>query len=535
MDGINHPFPKNIEMALLFGQSLEILTSYHQPIHNNSYFLKYYLLPKKWLDKYKNLNNYNSIKEKYYNDYSDYKNFKLEILKQNPYKNEGNSDNLPNVQIQEIDNNFFKIQKYQIEFPKDFFPVKEEIFENSKIDKNIFLYELIIGGDNIFIRDNRTKNSMFVCSLNSDQEQIDDFIINVNYILIFNKEKILKEELNNIISQSNGFEEYCKNKNLNKNINEEQEIYNNKEEKIGIFLVIKDSNYDTPPGFFEEYLNIVNNKNNNIAQKNIINSNNKNNFINSNINNGTQSTNINFLNLSLDKYKNNIMFLENKNINNNRGHYNNLNNNGNIINNNQNFFQNNNNNYQNIRNDINNFNNNNANIYNNNRDFRNNYQNNYPNNYPNNNFKNRKNVIIYFDGEIYYKLNNKNNFNISIFENQRNNNNYYNNNNNYIDNQKNVELFQNNLNYNDNSYLNNQIYSENNNNNNFRYMNENNNYIRNNNFNYNNFINRNFNDNNIIRNSNSNSANSNNIENNDYVNMNNNQNSNNINYSNSSN
>ena len=32
-----------------------------------------------------------------------------------------------------------KFEKYQIEYPLNFYPVKEEIFQNSPIDKNEFL------------------------------------------------------------------------------------------------------------------------------------------------------------------------------------------------------------------------------------------------------------------------------------------------------------------------------------------------------------------------------------------------------------
>ena len=74
MNEINDLLSKKAEMSLLFAQSLEIQTLYHQPIPNNTFPISnYYLLPKKWLDEYKNSYNYNLIKPKY-EEYSDYNN-----------------------------------------------------------------------------------------------------------------------------------------------------------------------------------------------------------------------------------------------------------------------------------------------------------------------------------------------------------------------------------------------------------------------------------------------------------------------------
>ena len=77
------PFSKKVEMSLLFGQSLEIQTLYYQPFPDDSFNPpKYYLLPKNWIDNYKNKFNYNLFKPNI-NDYSDYKGFKFKLLTDN--------------------------------------------------------------------------------------------------------------------------------------------------------------------------------------------------------------------------------------------------------------------------------------------------------------------------------------------------------------------------------------------------------------------------------------------------------------------
>ena len=78
MNGVKN-FSKKSEMNLLFAQSLEFQTLYSQPI-DSFHTYKYYLLPKQWLDEYKETYNYNVVKLKS-DKYTDYNSFKSDLLK----------------------------------------------------------------------------------------------------------------------------------------------------------------------------------------------------------------------------------------------------------------------------------------------------------------------------------------------------------------------------------------------------------------------------------------------------------------------
>ena len=417
---------KNSEMALLYIQSLEIQMLYNQEIPKNKFNpIKYYLVPKKWIDEYKNIFNYNAIKQKYINiDCSDYNSLKSKILQSSSFLSK-NSDSSMNSKIPQIENNFTQIPRYQIEYPDDFFPVKEEILQKYFNGKKEYLYELIIGENKIFVIDNRTNKNIFVCSLNydnEDSEEIDDFVINVDYILAYNKENIFKQELKNYISENRGFNKYCKERNLNINIKTDQEI-NTQKGKIGIFLQTSNASFNTPNVFIKEYVDNIENQNpNNIYQQN------KNSYDQNNINKSTLRTKVN-VDISLSKnHQKRMSDLDNNNskysLNNpNNPFRKNISNQSNelevnrfnpifgIVNENQNNFQQMNqnyynnipNNYQNDNNPNNFQNDNNPNNFQNIN--QNNFQNINQNNFQNNNpSQNRNNIIICIDGEIYSQL-----------------------------------------------------------------------------------------------------------------------------------
>ena len=143
---------KKLEMSLLYTQSIEIIKLYHQEIKKNILnILKYYIVPKKWLDNYKSKNNYDSNKE--------------EI----PFSINQNKINIDlNEEINSIESlkETGSIEKYKICYPKNFTLVKKEIFNNLN---EIYLYEVIIGEKNIFIFDNNKESkdkNIFICSLN---------------------------------------------------------------------------------------------------------------------------------------------------------------------------------------------------------------------------------------------------------------------------------------------------------------------------------------------------------------------------------
>ena len=77
-----------INMYLIYAQSIELQILYYQQISKNNYeILKYYLVPKLWLDDYKSKFNYDSIKKEIkLEDCQDYNNFISSILKKNNNK-----------------------------------------------------------------------------------------------------------------------------------------------------------------------------------------------------------------------------------------------------------------------------------------------------------------------------------------------------------------------------------------------------------------------------------------------------------------
>ena len=219
---------KKLEMSLLYEQSIEIIKLYHQEIKKNKInILKYYIVPKKWLDNYKLKNNYDSIKEEI--PFSD-------NINQNKINNDLNEELNSLESLKEKES----IEKYKIYYPKNFTLVKKEIFNSLK---EINLYEVIFGEKNIFIFDNNIENknkNIFICSLNYENDfrkDITDFFINVDSIIIIDENRKDKEmeKLFNFISEKKGIKNYYKERNIDVSITGEQIIYNKEEEKIGIF------------------------------------------------------------------------------------------------------------------------------------------------------------------------------------------------------------------------------------------------------------------------------------------------------------
>ena len=488
MNGVKN-FSKKSEMNLLFAQSLEFQTLFSQAI-DSFHTYKYYLLPKQWLDEYKETYNYNLVKPKS-DKYTDYNSFKSDLLKENPYTSE-NISNSQNNDFPIIQKDMKKLEKYQIEYPVNFYPVKEEIFQNLPIDKNEFLYELIVYENKIFVIDNKSNKNIFICSIKSESSDLDDFVVNANYIIAYKNENIFKKEMKHIV-ESKGFEKYCKERNLDINKREEQEIFDKEMDKLGIFIVVDNNNDKTPTQFLINYAERKKDNQNIMVDENSYRNNNLN-ILNSN------SEQIDFKSLSLGEYKNNLVNFKknnnhdqnkiNDNYENNVRNYRIINNNkqNNIIQNNynNNIIRNNSNNINeknfnqiNIQNNINpdafadnysnsfsqsdssnnfiqNINSNNLNQNNNSNNFNPNIQNNNLNNFNNIiqnnnmnyfkqninqninnlnenqfiNIRNVKKVIYYFPGDIYYHIKNKCIINKSYLDSQTyaNKNNIINNN-----------------------------------------------------------------------------------------------------------
>ena len=431
----NNQLDKNIiKLKLIFAQSIELQNLYFQQIPKNKYpILKYYLFPKKWLDEYKLKYKYSEIKKNIKpEDCQDYDSFKSQLLKKinNDKKNDSDVEFPVRLATEYI-------SKHNIHYPKDFIPIRQDIFEN--IDNKNLLYELVIGEEYLFIFDNNKNKSIIICRLKF-QDELGEFIVDIIAILILNDKNIIKEKKKffNFISNGKGIKNYYKERNIDANKIGEQIIYDKEGEEIGVYykIKIKNDDYLTPEGFFEEYVNeIFPNDINNIKydgdkdtfikisqafqSKSVLN----NGSINllkqqPNPDNPKGGSNKNVLNTSNPISGNRSNFKKSKciTINGDIYYYNKKRNN---INNNIQIFP---CHYNNINNSDNDYYYNNEKNNNNNRTSYKNNNNNNNNYYFNNNNNNNNNY--------YYNNNNNNNNNYYYNNNNSNNNYYYNNNNN---------------------------------------------------------------------------------------------------------
>ena len=273
---INQLNTSQTKMCLLYAQSIEIQKLYYQTIRENTLnYLKYYLLPKKWLDELKYKYNYSYMKKQISAlDCSDYIVFKQNLLKNNAKNSNNNNNNFMN-EFQSIEN--YMEKKYSslnhFNYPYNFVLVREDIFEDMNINKKL-LYDLIIGEENIFIIDNKNDNknkNIFICSISYDKfnEDISEFIVNVDGFLILNEKKKTKEtkRLIKYISDNKGIKNYYKERNINITSYEEQIIIDKEGEEVGKFFKIQQKQeYLTPDIFLDEYINQTMNQNDKVHE-----------------------------------------------------------------------------------------------------------------------------------------------------------------------------------------------------------------------------------------------------------------------------
>ena len=250
---------KKLEAYLLYGQSLELIKLYNQEFGEK--FLekeKFYLVDKKWLDNYKINLEFNLIKEdaEQY-QYDSYEIFKSKItsrLKRNTTKKPLKID------PPELDKEL--LTDYGILMPKNFVLVKKEILESSFL-KSFLTYDIIIGEKNIFIFDNKSENSktdnIFICSMkfNEDNDDITDFVIDVDDILILSKQFAVEEKkyFFEIIKDGRGIKNYFKTRKLNNNKLGEQLIYGNNDINVGILFEVRNKINQEEEKINEMFLN----------------------------------------------------------------------------------------------------------------------------------------------------------------------------------------------------------------------------------------------------------------------------------------
>jgi hypothetical protein len=194
---INENNKKKLELFLLYGQALDIHRSYYQEFGqqiNKDQKKQYYLIDKTWLDQYKSDYNYDSIIPEAENyQYDDYQTFKSKIMDKFHKNNNKKALKISYPKAEEE-----LISDYGVMLPKNFVIVKKEIFESYFL--NYIAYDVIIGERNIFILDKKRENTkfdnLFICSIKYDDysDDITNFNVNVDYILIFYKEFTVEEK-----------------------------------------------------------------------------------------------------------------------------------------------------------------------------------------------------------------------------------------------------------------------------------------------------------------------------------------------------
>ena len=261
------------EMALIFANLKEVENLINKQLPSeNIEPTKYYLLPKEWVDNYKNKYNYDSVISGI-NVYAlnDYTSFKSLLEDEISFKSIlGN----PSIQINSEIELELPIPSYlqdlsssineKICFPRNFVPIREEIInEYTCLDFNIynkklFLYDIIIGEENIYVLDNNNKLNLFICKYEKENEYF-----NPIKLLSFLEEKTF-DEMIKCIFDKNRTNNYFKEKKINEKGEIEQEICDNKGSLIGSgFELFQSINNDNIPKVNEEGKTlIINNRNN---------------------------------------------------------------------------------------------------------------------------------------------------------------------------------------------------------------------------------------------------------------------------------
>ena len=232
------------EMALLCANFKELNSLINQKLSQEKVeLLKYYLLPKEWLDDYKEKNDYKNIVS-HINFYmmKDYQTFKALLEDENSF-----NSNFRNIKIKQFkgtinqpsQNEALNISNsiYQnISCPKNFMPIKEEIIKeytsfNFEFSNNIlFLYNILLGEGNLFIFDNKNKLNIFICIYDNKNE-----IYTPISLLSFEDETGINEMIR-CICDKHGINNYYNEKNIYINNTKEQSIFNNENIKIGSYI-----------------------------------------------------------------------------------------------------------------------------------------------------------------------------------------------------------------------------------------------------------------------------------------------------------
>ena len=204
--------------------------------NNDNNYYKYGLLNKNWYDNYKNtLNNYliknEKIDKNIYNINSLFPKFE---------KNNINYNN--NIFSLSYPNNFIIVKE------KIIYIIKKHFKDNDRKEFENLIFDVIIGGKCIIIKDNKNENINYIYLYNDKNKNLNNN--EIDYILIYNNQELMLNELHYISNYN--FENYLKKIDHQK---EEEKIIFNSENKSFIKIII-DNHFFKNENKFEKSNNI---------------------------------------------------------------------------------------------------------------------------------------------------------------------------------------------------------------------------------------------------------------------------------------
>jgi hypothetical protein len=292
---------KKYKMSLLYIQTQELKNLYISKMEKEP--KAYYLIDKEWLDNYKSRNNYETTLDFFKNyedckDYSEFKNkisnnFKLEKDRLTTFKIEDQIDNYFNFSLQKG-----KINNSHLNYPQNCELIKKEFVEDvSDGCSGFILYDIYIGNKLILINDCETQNVAFLSSLVENDENKNNFLIQINYLLAFENEKYMLEEFEEIIDEKY-INDYFSKRKIDITKKGEQNLINKNNKKIGKIFIINDKdnkinhqNIDNNNNINVNNIKLYSNKNSNPSSSYVTPNYNNMKNINNNRNNSIANTN----------------------------------------------------------------------------------------------------------------------------------------------------------------------------------------------------------------------------------------------------
>ena len=158
------------------------------------------------------------------------------------------------------------LDEYELEVPKNIELVSHNFIQDCLGDpfEDILSKQSIwLGSQNIFIYAAAGKykvgmeaNSLYCCSLQDEGDDYYNFSVRVDYILIFENNRILQEQIVRIVKLG-GLFDYLKKSGVDINEEGEQDIKDENEKTIGKFLKFQEENNDDTFDQEESYINNI--------------------------------------------------------------------------------------------------------------------------------------------------------------------------------------------------------------------------------------------------------------------------------------